>query len=532
MVAKRRKKIIIIFVTVFPFILLLAVGGYFFQKFWHLSRIITTNEMASTPAPEEENYFDPALMTEDSFLKEEDREEIKKKLSLFDYAKEKFLPEKGSRERINILLLGKAVPGYPGSDLTDTIILASLNPTTYTCSLLSIPRDLYVRVPNTKMSTKINAIYVQGMKSGGHEKGIELLEQTITEVTGQKIDYYAMVNFSAFEQMVDLVEGVDVTLDEDIYDNRYPGPNYSYQTFEIKKGDHHLDGATALKYVRVRHDGGGDFGRARRQQQVLEALKNKFFKERDLRESLDFFNKSLKVVEKNVKTDISLADYFPFLFIIKDLNSDNIVNKVLDNSPEGLLENYNPVIGRVVAYTLRPRAGNYFEIRKLASHIFNLDRVKKLEEMRRKEQPRIIVTAPASLQNQVAKVERILKNEGYQTSSPDGNLADPVQLWQRNAVSGLKDSKDFSLESSIKKTELSLTGLKETIIYDNAEGQKPFSLDDLSRRLKAEVSLFKDERFDSDFIIILGQDIDQIFKPEEDNFFLTEQGLDQEEKDF
>ncbi len=528
-----RKKIIVFLAVIFPISVLVAIGGYFFNKFWQLSKIITTETTAyeTTAPPVEETYFDPALMDEGSYLDEETKKEIKEKMSLFDYAKEKFMPERGTRERINILLLGRAVPGYPGSDLTDTIILASLNPTSYTCSLLSIPRDLFVKVPGTKTSTKINAIYVHGLKTGGHEKGIELLKQTVTEVTGQKVDYYAMVNFSAFEQMVDLVSGVDISVEEDIYDNRYPGPNYSYQTFEIKKGQHHLDGATALKYVRVRHNAGGDFGRARRQQQVLEALKNKFFAEKNLRQSLDFFNESLKVVEKNVKTDIPFSDYFPFIFILKDLNSDNIVNKVLDNSPEGLLENYNPVIGRVVAYTLRPRAGNYFEIKKLAANIFNLDRIKKLEESRKKETATVFVTAKPSLSAQVGKINNILKNEGYQIISSGNGAPDPVKLWRRNKIDGLKEE-NRSFQDSIKETELSLPGLKETIIYDNAVGQKPFSLDDLSRRLKAEVSLFKDENYSVDFVVILGDNIDEVFGKDESDFFLTEQGLDQEEKDF
>lgn len=535
MVAFGRKKLIVFLTVFFPLLILLAVGGYFLHKFWRLSRIITTEttSYSNVAPPQEEEYFDPSLMGEDSYLDEETKQEIKDKLSLFDYAKEKFVPEKGSRERINILLLGRAIPGYPGSDLTDTIILASLNPTTYTCSLLSIPRDLYVRVPGTKTSTKINAIYVYGLKSGGHEKGIDLLKQTVADVTGQKVDYYAMVNFAAFEQMVDLVSGVDVSVEENIYDDRYPGPNYSYQTFKIEKGQHHLDGATALKYVRVRHNAGGDFGRARRQQQVLEALKNKFFAEKNLRQSLDFFNESLKVVEKNVKTDISFSDYFPFIFILKDLNSDNIVNKVLDNSSEGLLENYNPVIGRVVAYTLRPRAGNYFEIRKLAANIFNLDRIKKLEETRKKESSSVVVYAKPSLAGQVGKINNILRNEGYQVINTTSEAPDPIKLWQRNKINGLNESEDKTFENSIKETDLSLSSLRETTVYDNAGGQKPFSLDDLSRRLKADVSLFQDRNtYPADFVVTLGDNLDQIFAKEEDSFFLTDQGLDQEEKDF
>jgi len=293
----RRWKYTILIVILLPIIAFGFTAGYFFNKILKVSRVITLPDLATegenvnnqdtldeyseTPTVEEENL---------NLIDEETKEEYKKQFGLLDFAREKTLPEKGAKERINVLVLGKAVPNYPGSDLTDTIILASINPQTFESSLLSIPRDLLVKIPNTNRLTKINAVYVYGLKLGGQQKGIDLLKRVITDITGQRVDYYAMVNFTAFEKSIDVLGGVDLEVTEDIYDNRYPGPHFSYQTFEIKKGRHHLDGPTALKYVRVRHNSGGDFGRARRQQQVIEAAKEKFFAKRGLRDSLDFFN--------------------------------------------------------------------------------------------------------------------------------------------------------------------------------------------------------------------------------------------------
>ena len=539
----KKWKYLILVVVLTP---LLAVGftaGYFLNKIWQVSKVITlSGEPGETSsqnetAPQPETLPVPEEITDQNALVDEDtKQEYKKQFGILNYAKEKTLPSKGAKDRINILILGKAVPNYPGSDLTDTIILASINPQTYESSLLSIPRDLLVKIPGSSQQTKINAVYVYGLKSGGQQKGIELLEKVVTEVTGQQIDYYAMINFTAFQQAIDAVGGVDVEVTDDIFDDRYPGPNYSYETFQISKGWHHLDGTTALKYVRVRHNSGGDFGRARRQQQVIEAAKDKFFAKRGIKESLDFFNGMLKIVQSNVKTDVEFSDYFPFLFLAKDVNVHQVVNKVLDNSEEGLLVDYHPVMGRVAAYTLRPRAGNYFEIKKLAKNIFNLDDLQRREQARLGENALVTVLSAPKYSEYRARVENILRDKGYQVIQVDIGI-DTVFLWQRKtssrlpAVSG-KNRKSLTSDSSVSKTSVRYDSLSKTVIYDNAEGSKPFSLDDLSRRLDAQVSLYKEQVIQTDYVIFLGENVKDIFrKDEEGEFFLTDEGMEQEKSE-
>jgi hypothetical protein len=341
-----------------------------------------------------------------------------------------------------------------------------------------------------------------------------------------------MVNFSAFEQAINALGGVDVNAEEDIYDNRYPGPNFSYQTFSINKGPHHLDGATALKYVRVRHNAGGDFGRARRQQQIIEAARDKFFEKRGLREGLSFFNQALDIVKNNVKTDVDLADYFPFLLLVKDIRADQIVNRVLDNGSGGLLENYNPVMGGLVAYTLRPRAGNYFEIRKLAAYILHLDEMDRQEKARAAEKARVAIYSAPELTAFQSKVANLLKDKGYQIVSIAANL-ESVYIWQIRAgarMPALSEGNRQSLatESFVDKITVSPSALRQTVVYDNVAGSKIFSLDDLIRRLNGQVSLYQDKNVAADFIVILGNNINQVFQKDEGDFFLTEQGMEQE----
>jgi len=511
---RRLRTFLLVFLGI-PFIIGGGTAGYFLYKVWKVSNVITveTNNVESVqPVKKEESGG----------------------FHMLDFVSKQKLPERGKEKRINILLLGKATPDYPGSNLTDTIILASINPKTYQSSLLSVPRDLYVRIPDTKSYTKINAVYVHGLKQGGHQKGMELLKEVLDDVLDQPVDYYVMVNFSAFTQAVDLIGGVDVEVEENIYDNRYPAPGYAYQTFEIDKGRHHLDGETALKYVRVRHNAGGDFGRARRQQQVLEAVKKDFFAKRGVRDGMKFFNEILKVVQENVKADIPFRDYLPFLILVKNVNIHQTVNKVLENSQEGLLEAYRPVMGRVRAYTLRPRAGNYYEIRRVAENMFDLNKIERQNNAISSENSKVAVTSSPHLSSYLAKIKKILKEEGYDVITEDMSY-NKIFLWRRPLEAKLPElSKEnrstVSSESIIEKEEIAKSSLKQTTIYDNAEGSKPFSLEDVSDRLRAQVSLYKDYDSKADFIVILGNNVEQVLREEkEGEFFLTEEGLKQEE---
>lgn len=531
-------------VVLVPLLIAGFTAGYFINRLWQLSQAITLSSgfenvasaVPTAPVPQPELTQDNSNANQNNQVDEATKQEYRKQFGLLDYAKEKTRPSKGTPDRINVLILGKAVPNYPGADLTDTIMLASINPQTYETSLLSIPRDLLVKIPGTNRQTKINAVYVEGLKNGGQSKGIQMLEQVVSDVTGQPVDYYAMVNFTAFQQAIDALGGVDVNVTDDIYDNRYPGPNYSYETFQINKGWHHLDGATALQYVRVRHNSGGDFGRALRQQQVIEASKDKFFLKRGLMESLDFFNGMLKIVEANVKTDISFGDYLPFLFLLKDVDVHQVVNKVLDNSSDGLLMDYHPVMGGVTAYTLLPRAGNYFEIRRLAANIFHLDDIARREAARAQEGATVAVLSADKYAGYRGQVENVLRSKGYQIVSAPDNV-DTVNLWQRKADSQLsavsgQNRGSLSSDTLIDKLSMSPDNLNKTVIYDNAEGAKPFSLDDLSERLDSQVSLYKDPSIPADFAIFLGENVKTVFQKSDDSqFFLTDEGLEQEKMD-
>jgi LCP family protein required for cell wall assembly len=134
-----------------------------------------------------------------------------------------------SEGRINILLLGRAGERYPGRNLTDTVMLLSLDMKKKRAGLLSLPRDLFAPIPGTGLSTKLNSLYQIGLNEN---VGTEILRDSVAEITGLPIHYSVMIDFDGFERMIDALGGIRVDVQRDIHDERYPGKNYSYETFD------------------------------------------------------------------------------------------------------------------------------------------------------------------------------------------------------------------------------------------------------------------------------------------------------------
>lgn len=173
--------------------------------------------------------------------------------------------------RTNILLVGTGGEGHDGANLTDTIIVASIDYDNKVVPMLSIPRDFYIM----DRQQRINSVYDTEMRIEGKDDGIDTLKEIIEDITNLDIQYYAKVDFNGFVQIVDALGGVDVYVENPIYDPYYPkGETIYFETFSLDPGWQTLDGETALKYARSRKTT-SDFDRAKRQQQLLFALKEK-----------------------------------------------------------------------------------------------------------------------------------------------------------------------------------------------------------------------------------------------------------------
>jgi polyisoprenyl-teichoic acid--peptidoglycan teichoic acid transferase len=183
-------------------------------------------------------------------------------------------PRWNGKQRVNILILGvDQRPSERGPWRTDTMIVVSIDPVSKSAGVLSIPRDLWVGIPDHG-EERINAAYVIGELSQFPGGGPALAKKTVQDNLGEPIHYYLRVNFAAFQQMIDLIGGVDVYVEREINDPIYPDMNYGYEPLRIPAGWQHMNGALALKYARTRH-ASSDFERAHRQQQVMLAVRDK-----------------------------------------------------------------------------------------------------------------------------------------------------------------------------------------------------------------------------------------------------------------
>lgn len=189
-------------------------------------------------------------------------------------------PDVQKGERVNVLLVG--VDSLPNRTerLTDTMLVVSFDPAGGHSAMISIPRDTYgAPLPDgSAFNQKLNALMVtaDNNKKRFPDGGVATLKATIGQMLGVKIHYFAAINLLGFKQAVDSVGGVDVVVQRAINDPTYIDENGKHSGFKLSAGKHHLDGHTALAFVRSRHGAGdSDFTRADRQQQLLEALRAK-----------------------------------------------------------------------------------------------------------------------------------------------------------------------------------------------------------------------------------------------------------------
>jgi len=272
-------------------------------------------------------------------------------------------------ERINILLLGLRGPDDPnGGLLTDTMMVLSVKQSTGQVAMISIPRDLYIKMPTEPgknsgqaMKEKINFAYALGEERarGG---GLAYAKAAVQGVTGLWIDHVVSVDFLAFKEIVDILGGVDITLDKPFKETTQFAKEI---LLELPAGKNHLDGDTALYFVRSRYST-NDFDRARRQQQVMIAVKDKAMSLGILLNPVKVFG-LLDTMGKNVRTDMSLGEINNIIGLSESLNFKNIRSKVFETTPEGLL--YATTNEKNI-YILLPEGDNFDKIREACKNIF------------------------------------------------------------------------------------------------------------------------------------------------------------------
>ncbi|MFA6537119.1 MAG: LCP family protein [Patescibacteria group bacterium] len=283
---------------------------------------------------------------------------------------------KGENEnRINILLLGMGGAGHEGPYLTDTMILASFEPSTRRLAMISIPRDLFVEIPGYGQWKINNANHFGEQKDQGN--GALLAKETVSQVFDIPIHYYIRIDFAGFEKLIDDLGGIKVNVEQDFTDFQYPTNDYKYQVISFSNGLQTMDGDTALKFARSRHGNnneGSDFARSKRQQKIIEAVKKRIF-------SYSFFlnpnkiNKFSKELANHLRTDIEPWEIIKFSKLAETIDFSKTINQVLDDSPNGYLSASN-MNG---AYVLLPKANDWTNIKFLAKNIFDQEITAKKE---------------------------------------------------------------------------------------------------------------------------------------------------------
>jgi LCP family protein required for cell wall assembly len=287
---------------------------------------------------------------------------------------------KGQSEgRTNILLMGMGGKSHPGGMLSDTNIVLSIDWATKKVAMLSIPRDLWVKVHGNGFA-KLNAAHAYGEQnsktSGG---GGVVASETISKVLDIPVHYYLTIDFEGFKKIVDTVGGVDIYVDKAIYDPYYPANNMiDYDPFKISTGEHHLNGETALKYARSRETT-SDFDRSRRQQQVMSAVKEKTLTLNILgnpKKITDLLN----IIGGHLKTNMTVGEILSLWDLIKVVDTETMTNKVLDTAVNGPLTSVTDQRGYVVIP--RKGEGNFIELQKLAKGIFSAASVADKQDLR------------------------------------------------------------------------------------------------------------------------------------------------------
>ena len=411
-------------------------------------------------------------------------------------------------DRINVLLLGIGGKQHDGPYLSDTIMIASIKPSTHGLALISIPRDLVVQIPDYGWR-KINEVdsYGELSKEGA---GAEFARQTLSALFDIPLHYVVRLDFNGFEQIVDTLGGLDITVDQTFTDYTYPTLNYKYQTVSFKAGPQHMDGATALKFVRSRHSinnhEGSDFARSKRQQKVILALKEKLL-------SFSFLSNPQKIstvtkeLHDSIATNIQGWELLRIAALARQIDETAIINTSIDGA-SGLV--YDDIIQG--AYVLRPSDGTYDAIKARMRNVYLPGALEPIPL------PAVKRAVPEK------KAEGGIKKDAETSAPPISQKPTAVEIIPQEsatitirngtAVEGLA-SKNADMLTQLQFTIESLgnaamKGVEKTILIDQSKGKKPNALGKLLSLYRPTLDLSPTDELiagsNSDFIIILGSD--------------------------
>lgn len=398
------------------------------------------------------------------------------------------------RGRINILLLGIGGKNHDGGYLTDTIIIASIEPSTNKISMISIPRDLAVPIEGMGWR-KINAVdaYAEAEEPGS---GGLAISQAISDLLNIPIDYYVRIDFQGFINIVDELGGVKVDVQNTLDDYSYPiigredakDWDSRFEHLHVDTGLQTMDGSLALKFARSRHGingEGSDFARARRQQLIVQALKDKAFSLSNIFKPT-MIAKIINEFSEHVSTNLKIWEILKLKDIASKVSRENITTKVIDNAPNGLLTETRSDQG---AYLLIPKSGDFSEIQYFVHNIFS-EVPEEIKNEVNEERATVEIRNGTWINGLASKVALDLEKYGF-TIVRIGNSS--RQNFEKSVI--------FDL--SYGEKDKSLTILKNKTNANVFSGLPDWLLEEMKTELDKEPKSIQ-----PDFLLIIGQDAD------------------------
>lgn len=262
-------------------------------------------------------------------------------------------PNIAAGERVNVLFLGiDRRPSEKCPCRTDTMMLATLDSKTLSAGLITIPRDLYVPIPEVG-ENRINTANFYGEQYKYPGGGPALAKKAVEYNLGRRVHYYVLVDFGGFRRAIDALGGIDIDVPKVIDDPMYPDENFGYKPIHIPAGRVHMSGEVALQYARTRHQD-SDFGRSKRQVQVLMAVREKALR-------LDLLPKLPGLIQSmwgTVETDMSPQDVLTLAQIATKVKTENLKTASIDNT---MTVEYRTTSGADVLWPDRTKIGRMMD---------------------------------------------------------------------------------------------------------------------------------------------------------------------------
>jgi LCP family protein required for cell wall assembly len=314
------------------------------------------------------------------------------------------LPNIAAGERVNVLVMGiDRRPSEKCPCRSDVMMIASLDPKTNTAGLVTIPRDLYVPIPTVGEGRINEALFYGELKkyTGG---GPGLAKQTVEYNLGRRIHYYVLIDFAGFRKVVDTLGGIDICVPKVIDDPMYPDENFGYKPIHIPAGCQHMDGERALEYARSRHTE-NDFGRSKRQVQVLLAIRDKALR-------LDLLPKLPSLIQtmwNTVETDMQPQEILALANAASKIKTENIKTAEIDQT---MTVEFTTSTGADVLWPDRAKIGQLVE-NIIPSDSATVDQSKQIAQ----EAARLLVLNGTTSPLVADHTAKFLQSQGFQVTA-------------------------------------------------------------------------------------------------------------------